>query len=252
MTRLIKYTTGEAKEFIKHCVEQPANKGYENTVDVLYRRYGDQHTILAAYKKEVKEWPQIKVGDAAGLQKFYKFLLKCQSIVGSNKWNALDSPDSICMLLSKLPDQLRDRWNRELYNIRGKHSREPELKDLINYADKEIALVSDPLLSKEAVEQYLDKRDVKADKRRGVRSYAIRPDEESINKPDKDTKEKDKYVMCGACHDLDDCSIFISQTVEDRSKVLFKNKLCYGCYGGASKDHSARKCKQQRYVRQNI
>ena len=26
----------------------------------------NQHTILAAYKKEVKELPQIKVGDAAG------------------------------------------------------------------------------------------------------------------------------------------------------------------------------------------
>ena len=136
MTRLIKYTTGEAKEFIKHCVEQPANKGYENTVDVLYRRYGDQHTILAAYKKEVKERPQIKFGDAAGFWEFYNFLLKCQSIIGGNKWNALDSPDSICMLLSKLPGQLRDRWNREVYSIRAKHSREPELKDLTSYVDK--------------------------------------------------------------------------------------------------------------------
>ena len=109
LTRLIKDTTGEAKELIQHCIEKPANKGYENAVNLLYRRYGDQHTILAAYKKEVKEWPQIKVGDAAGFRKFYNFLLKCQSIIGDNKWNALDSPDSICMLLSKLPGQLRDR-----------------------------------------------------------------------------------------------------------------------------------------------
>ena len=74
MTRLIKYTAGEAKELIKHCIEQPANKGYENTVNLLYRRYGDQHAIIAAYKKEVKEWPQIKFGDAAGFRKFYNFL----------------------------------------------------------------------------------------------------------------------------------------------------------------------------------
>ena len=52
--------------------------------------------------------------------------------------------------------------------------------------------------------------------------------------------------MCTACHDLDGCSIFMSLTVEDRSKVLFKNQLCYGCYGCISKDHSARNCKQQR------
>ena len=113
----------------------------------------------------MKEWPQIKVGDAAGFWKFYNFLLKCQSIVGSNKWNALDSPDLICMLLSKLPDQPRDRWNREVYSIRANHSRGPELNDLINYVDKETALVSDSLFSKEAVEQYLDERDLKVDER---------------------------------------------------------------------------------------
>ena len=67
------------------------------------------------------------------------------------------------MLLSKLPGQLRDRYNRKVYSIRAKHLREPELKDLINYVDKETTLVSDPLFFKEAVEQYLDKRGVKAD-----------------------------------------------------------------------------------------
>ena len=35
-----------------------------------------------------------------------------------------------------------------------------------------------PLFSKKAVEQYFDKRDVKVDKRRRVRSYAIRSEEE--------------------------------------------------------------------------
>ena len=158
-------------------------------IEDMDRRYGEQQTILAAYKKELKEWPQIKVGDTAGFQKFYYFLLKCQSIIGGNKWNALDSPESICMSLSKLPGQLRDRWNREVYSIRAKHSREPELKDLINYVDKETALVSDPLFSKEAVEQYLGKTNVKVNKRKRVRSYAIRSEEESKEKPDKDTKE---------------------------------------------------------------
>ena len=97
-------------------------KGYDNAVNLLYRRYGDQHTILAAYKKEVTEWPQIKTRDAAGLKKFYIFLLKCQSIIAGNQWNALDSPNLICKFLSKLPDQLRDRWNWELYSISAKHS----------------------------------------------------------------------------------------------------------------------------------
>ena len=42
---------------MKHCIEQPANKGYETTINLLYSRYGDQHIILTAFKKEVREWP---------------------------------------------------------------------------------------------------------------------------------------------------------------------------------------------------
>ena len=76
--------------------------------------------------------------------KFKNFLLKCQSIIGRNKWNALDSPGSICMLLSKLPGELGDRWNREVHSIRANHSRELERKNPINYVDKETALVGDP------------------------------------------------------------------------------------------------------------
>ena len=48
LTCLIKYRTGEAKELIKHCIEQPANKGYENAINLLYRRYGDQQQGFAS------------------------------------------------------------------------------------------------------------------------------------------------------------------------------------------------------------
>ena len=133
-----------------------------------------------------------------------------------------------------------------MYSIKAKYSREFELKDLINYVDEGTTLVSDPLFSKKDVVQYLEKRDVKIDTRKRVRSYVIRAEKESKNKPNKVTKGKKKCVMCDACNDLDDCSVFMSQTVEDRSKVLFKNKLCYSCYRCLSKDHSARNCKQRR------
>ena len=46
------------------------------------------------------------------------------------------------MLLFKLLEQVRDRWNRETYFIRARHFREPELKDLINYVDKGITLIN--------------------------------------------------------------------------------------------------------------
>ena len=67
-----------------------------------------------------KSWPQIRNGDGESYQKFYNFLLKCESITLAREWNPLDTPDVICMLLSKLPGVARDKWVRVVTNVRRK------------------------------------------------------------------------------------------------------------------------------------
>ena len=54
LTRLIKYKTGEAKDLIKHCIQQPSAEGYENAMELLENRYGDPLKILAIYRREIK------------------------------------------------------------------------------------------------------------------------------------------------------------------------------------------------------
>ena len=75
---------------------------------------------MGVYRKEIKSWPQIRNGDGESYQKFYNFLLKCESIIQAREWNPLDTPDVICMLLSKLPGVARDKWVRVVTNVRRK------------------------------------------------------------------------------------------------------------------------------------
>ena len=79
LTRLTKYTDGQPKEMIKHCIQQPAAVGYKNARSLLEEKYGNPHQILAAYHKEIKSWPQIKPANGIAHIKFYIFLLKCGS-----------------------------------------------------------------------------------------------------------------------------------------------------------------------------
>ena len=79
LTRLIKYTMGNPKEMIKHCVQQPAAVGYDNAKKLLQEKYGNPYSIMSMYRKEIKAWPQLKNGDGASFKKFY-FLVKCESI----------------------------------------------------------------------------------------------------------------------------------------------------------------------------
>ena len=72
----------------------------------------------------------------------------------------LDSPDIIWMLLLKLPGSARDKWSRNVLTIHRKHKTEPDLTDFIHFVNDETLIVSDPIFSKEAVEQYSDKNQI--------------------------------------------------------------------------------------------
>ena len=63
--------------------------------------------------------------------------------------------------------------------------------------------------------------------------------------------KKVQYPVCDENHDLDNCSLFKDQTLEERSKVLGKKKLCYGCYSQVSQEHNAKTRKQRMICKQS-
>ena len=85
LTRLLKYTVGEAKELIKHCIYLPHGKGYKYAKSLLKENYGNPHKTLSSYRKDVKGWSQVKFGHAK------TFLLKCESISDNQHVNTLET-----------------------------------------------------------------------------------------------------------------------------------------------------------------
>ena len=51
----MKYTVGEPKELIKHCIQPSHGCGYQTTVSRLEKSFGNAHKILSSYRREVKE-----------------------------------------------------------------------------------------------------------------------------------------------------------------------------------------------------
>ena len=78
--------------------------------------------------------------------------MKLENIGHLQSWNVLDTPDIMCMLLSKLPGSARDKWSRNVLTIRRRHKREQDLTDFIHFANDKALIVTDPMFSKEAVE----------------------------------------------------------------------------------------------------
>ena len=109
LNRLIKFTTGEAKELIKHCSEESATDCYDQALFLLNREYGNKYKIACAYMEELRKWPQIKQNDANAFKKFYRFLLRCMTIQKRGELDILNSPMSIRQLQLKLPTPQQDK-----------------------------------------------------------------------------------------------------------------------------------------------
>ena len=243
LTRLIKFTDGEAKELIRHCIHLPPEAGYETAVKPLNNRYGNPHYLLASYRKEIRALPPVKPGDASGFRNFYNFVLKCETFSKCTCWNALETPETLCILVSKFPGRLRDSWNRKVQVVRRTLQREPCLADISSFVSDETTLVNDPIFSRDAVQGYVqtpDKRydrkhDKKYDRRNNYGNFATKGGEVEV-----------KCSLCEGNHDLDDCSSFLQFELQERSKWLYNNKLCYGCLNAISVNHNARNCKNRK------
>ena len=156
----------------------------------------------------MKNWQPIKFGDEIVFRRFHNFLLRCKSVAANQRWNELDTPDILCMLTSKLPSGIMERWNREVLKIRRQQHQEPNLEDFTKYVEDEAILMSDPLFSQQALSEYLSKpeRSLRDDRRKKkVANYRVRSDESQIKKDEnvdrsKSSKEKESCVLCNGSH----------------------------------------------------
>ena len=209
LTHLIKFTKGEAKEIAKNCIQLPAKVGYKIAKRLLNERFGDPHRITAAYHKEIKQWPQIKAGDADAYGKFQNFLIKFENIDHLQNWNVLNTPDIICMLLSKLPGSARDNWSRKVLAIRRKVNREPEMADFIQFVNDETLIVTNPVFSKEAREQYVEEKP--SYKKVKISTFATGNEE-----------SPDVCIYCDERHKLEVSDKFMEKNLKERIKFFVK------------------------------
>ena len=171
-------------------------------------------------------------GDAVAYEKLQNFLIKCENVGHLQIWNVFNTPDIICMLLSKLPGSARDKWSRKALTIRQYQRREPELSDFIKFVDNETLIVSDPLFSKVAVDEYLEKRP--NHKRNKISAFAT----------GEQSKKGDPHICinCNGNHKLEKCKEFMEKPLKERIKFLMRQKRCYGCLEPMSDGHNAKTC----------
>ena len=230
LTRLIKYTDGEAKDLIKHLVHHADhNTCYTTAMRLLDKEYGNPHLLSCSYLKELRLWKKVEENDTAAFKKLYRFLLKCQAYKKDRLLMELDSTDMIKAIISKVHTTHQGRWSRRALDIRHKDAKEADFNDLVMFMGREAELLSDPAYSRNALSDV------------SVSSFSTRctlKDQSSIECP-----------ICNGLHDIEDCDIYLQKDMDQRHKTVFQGGLCFGCLGEVGNDHVAKTCTKKRKCR---
>ena len=219
LVRLLKFTDGDAKELIKHCVHAEPETCYKEAIKLLEKEYGNPLRMSCAYLEKLKNWPPIKNNDVIALKRLHRFLLHCIAFQKKGHID-LDSPLTIRCVQLVLPINMQDGWTGKVSKVRRKKKLEATFADFVDFVEEWCERLSDPVYA------------------RG-KSKEVKTLKTEI----KEVKPKVSCPDCGMQHDMDDCPKFLAKTAREKKDLLFKAKMCFSCYG---KDHLASKCENKR------
>ena len=105
------------------------------------------------------------------------------------------------------------------------------MADFIQFVNDETLIVTDPVFSKKAVEQCVEKPSYK---KRKISAFA------TGNK-----ENPDVCIYCNERHKLECCNSFIDKTLKERIKFLAMGKSFYGCLKPMTEGHNAKTSTQR-------
>ena len=129
--------------------------------------------------------------------------------------------------------------------MRRNSTMEPGLSYLILFIDEETTLLNVPLFSRDAASRYQEKKE-KYDQKKKVNTF---PAKTEIQTNASFKREEIECPVCEKSHGIEESEDFLKLGIEERSEIIFKNKLCYGCYQKVSRMHNAKIAPIEKFVR---
>ena len=180
-------------------------------------------------EQRLKKFPSIKSGDAKEIKRFAE-LLESSLIVLSviNHFGSLDSLDSLTMLVSKLPYDLRKSWVQKSVQIENSTGSLAKFTDFTNF----VQVVSDEVNSLFGIRS-LGIKTSKPLQRTKASAYSVSSANFTSKKPDRGLNLK-----IGICWF---CSQFLSSSTKERFLFVKVNELCHKCF---STKHRTSECEK--------
>ena len=123
LIRLLKYTAGDVKESIKHCLYEEDQVCFKEAIRILDKDYGDKHVLMNLYLNKLRKWPKIPLNNPTAYKKLHRFLLSGLTYKRGGELSELDSEMVIrTCVLAKMDRSVQDKWLNKVVRAREKLS----------------------------------------------------------------------------------------------------------------------------------
>ena len=257
-----RYTTGEAKESISGLLALDSEDAYLEARKILSDRFGNPYLVANAYKKKIKEWPNVPPNDGISLRKFSDLLVHCQAAMTEIHYpQALNDPEENQKLVRKLPRNICDRWGREVdqwlnrketdrQNARSKEPAYPPFSVFCDFLKREARIACNPVAMSRVIGEERKvqppryQRSGWSNRNKPFDARALTTGSEEVRVERKsDKRPPERCRLCKSAHSLDDCGKFAKMSYAEKLEVVKSNGLCLGClrYGLMKRDCRGKK-----------
>lgn len=183
-------------------------------------RYGNP---FSSFRYKLNSWPRIGSKDSVELREFTDFLRGCEAAMHQIKGlEVLNDCNENQKILSKLPDWLASRWNRQVIELEEGTKTFPSFSQFVTIFTKEAKIACNPVTSLHALKSN-EAGKAKVSRNSETRAKVL-------------TVQSSKNINVAKCaffeksgHGIHKCRKFAEKNVTERIKFVQINKLCFGC-----------------------
>ena len=223
LSRLIRFTKGQAKNAITPCSLLPAKEGYREARRILKKRFGDDNLIMGKMVDSIQNGKTVR--SPTDLQELVDELNNCHNTLQRmGKIREVDSQCVIRRVVDRLQKHHQFKWRDHAVDIKKKTGSYPSFGDLVSFLSNESDKVNDPAYGSIGVSREKSKQS--SDSRRHVSFNS------GVKLSDQGNGKRYQCIMCKQDHKLFYCNDFKKLKPAERLRFVNEQKLCHICFLG--------------------
>ena len=144
LTRLLQYTSGQAKTAIKNCALVGGETGYKQAREILRSRFGNAHLVSQSIISDLKNGKYVT--KAQDLQQLSDDL--CMALTALEKlemYYEVNTQQCVLDILSRCQTYIQRRWRKKALEMKTKHDAYPSFKDFVEFIKLIASEACDPV-----------------------------------------------------------------------------------------------------------